>query len=66
MTGSHYKYVVPKSNSINIFCFKREAISQICNGLAKLGKKNYKTEILTSLVVFPLCHWFKVVGDCVG
>ena len=26
MTGSHYKYVVPKSNSINIFCFKREAV----------------------------------------
>ena len=65
MTGSHYKYVVPKSNSINIFCFKREAISQICNGLAKLGKKNYKTGILTSLVS-PLCYWFKVVGNFIG
>ena len=31
----------------------------------KLGKKNYKTGMLSSLVA-TLCHWFKVVENCVG
>ena len=50
-----------------VTCFRLLIIqlSQICNGLAKLGKKNYKTGILTSLVS-PLCYWFKVVGNFIG